>query len=124
MALSIAVWTAWVDGGGVFSPTLSNQLIEAMAEVLNLTGAQHTPHSHQLRIAPPHHSFGMATGPAAWPVGGASFWGAVVLVRQSFRQPRGGLVTCQGPQRDTSLSLPGSVVKGDGAIESTGFEVS
>lgn len=39
VALSIAVRTAGVNWGGVFPPTLSNQLVQTVAEVLNLTGA-------------------------------------------------------------------------------------
>ena len=39
MISSIAVRTTGVNRGGVFSPTLSNQLVQTMAEVLNLTSA-------------------------------------------------------------------------------------
>lgn len=37
--LAVAVRTARVNGGSIFPPTLSNQLVETVAEVLNLTGA-------------------------------------------------------------------------------------
>lgn len=45
---TVTVGASGVDWGGVFSSTLANQLIKPMAEVLHLTGAQDTPHSHQL----------------------------------------------------------------------------
>lgn len=58
--------TAGVDGGGVLSAALSNQLVEAVAEVLDLTGAQYTAHSHQ--VASPPNAVDMATAPRSlWP---------------------------------------------------------
>lgn len=45
---TVTVGASGVDWGGVFSSTLANQLIKPMTEVLHLTGAQDTPHSHQL----------------------------------------------------------------------------
>lgn len=61
--LSEAVRAARVNGGGVFPPALSNQLVETMAEVLNLTGAQDTPHPHQVSVGSPAAAVGMATTP-------------------------------------------------------------
>lgn len=39
-----------VNGGRVFSATLTNELVEPMAEVLHLACAQDTTHSHQLGV--------------------------------------------------------------------------
>lgn len=55
------MWAPGVDGGGVLSPALSDQLVQAVAEVLDLTGAQDTAHSHQ--VAPPPDTVDMATTP-------------------------------------------------------------
>lgn len=62
-SLAVAVRTARVHGGGVFSPTLSNQLVETMAEILNLTGAQYAPHPHQVAVVLTATTVGMATTP-------------------------------------------------------------
>ena len=43
---TITMGAPGVDGGVVFSPALANQLVEPVAKVLHLTGAQDTPHSH------------------------------------------------------------------------------
>lgn len=59
--LAVAVRTARVDGGGVFPPALSDQLIETVTEVLNLTGAQDAPHPHQMAVAPSTTVDGMTT---------------------------------------------------------------
>lgn len=58
---SVAVGAPGVDGGGVLSAALSNQLVEAVAKVLDLTGAQDAAHSHQ--VAPPSDTVDMATAP-------------------------------------------------------------
>lgn len=39
-----------VNGRRVLSAALSNELIESMAEVLDLTGSQDAAHSHQLGV--------------------------------------------------------------------------
>lgn len=59
--LAVAVRTARVDGGGVFPAALSNQLVETVAEVLNLTSAQDAPHPHQMAVAPSTAIVGMTT---------------------------------------------------------------
>lgn len=61
IALSVAVGAAWVDGRGVFSAALSNQLVEAVAEVLDLTGAKDAAHSHQ--VGPPLDAVDVTTAP-------------------------------------------------------------
>lgn len=67
--LAEAVGAARVDGGGVLPPAGSNQLVETVAEVLDLTGPQHTPHPHHVAVAPGAPSpaasaaMGMATTP-------------------------------------------------------------
>lgn len=61
--LAVAVRTARVNGGGVFPPALSNQLVETVAEVLNLTGAQDAPHPHQMAVAFRATTVGVATTP-------------------------------------------------------------
>lgn len=42
------MWTPRVNGGGVLPSALANQLVEPVAEVLDLAGAQDTPDAHQL----------------------------------------------------------------------------
>lgn len=42
--------TPGVDGGGVFSATLANELVEAVAEVLHLAGSEDTAHPHKLAM--------------------------------------------------------------------------
>lgn len=62
---AVAMRAPGVDGGGVLSPALSDQLVQAVAEVLDLAGAQDAAHSHQ--VAPPPDAVDMATtamGPA------------------------------------------------------------
>lgn len=61
--LAVAVRTARVNGGGVFPPALSNQLVETVAEILNLTGAQDAPHPHQMAVASRATIVGVATTP-------------------------------------------------------------
>lgn len=61
--LAVAVRTARVNGGGVLPPALSNQLVQTVAEVLNLTGAQDTPHPHQMDVAPPAATVGVTATP-------------------------------------------------------------
>lgn len=50
---SVTMRTPGVNGGGVFPSALANQLIEPVAEVLNLAGSQGAPHSHQLGVVTP-----------------------------------------------------------------------
>lgn len=47
---SVTMRTTGVNGGGVFPSALANQLIEPVAEVLNLAGSQGATHSHQLGV--------------------------------------------------------------------------
>lgn len=39
-----------VDGRGVFSATLANELVEAVAKVLHLACSEDTTHPHQLAV--------------------------------------------------------------------------
>lgn len=70
---SVAVWTARVNRGGVFPPALADQLVEPVAEVLDLAGAQDTPHAHQLGgvgvVAPSGRRVGVATTSGGPPLG-------------------------------------------------------
>lgn len=50
--LAEAVGAAGVDGGGVLPPAGSAQLVETVAEVLDLAGSQHAAHPHQMPVAP------------------------------------------------------------------------
>lgn len=61
VALAVAVRTVRVDGRRVLPPALSNQLVETVAEVLDLTGAQDTSHPHQMSVAPTAATVGMTT---------------------------------------------------------------
>lgn len=42
--------TPRVDGRGVFSATLADELVEAVAEVLHLAGSEDTTHPHQVAV--------------------------------------------------------------------------
>lgn len=61
--LAVAVRTVWIHGGGVLLPVLSNQLVQPVTEVLDLTGAQDTRHPHHMAVAPTTAATGMATAP-------------------------------------------------------------
>lgn len=47
---SVTMWTARVYWRGVFTPSLAHELVEPVAEVLHLAGAQNTPYTHQLAL--------------------------------------------------------------------------
>lgn len=61
--LAVAVRTVRINGGGVFLPVLSNQLVKTVTEVLDLTGAQDTGHPHHVAMAATTGAVGMATTP-------------------------------------------------------------
>lgn len=60
---AVAVRAVKVYGGGFPPPALSDQLVQPMAEVLHLTGAQNTPHPHQVAVAPRTAAIGMTAVP-------------------------------------------------------------
>lgn len=61
--LAIAVRTVRIHGRGVLLPVLSNQLVQTVTEVLDLTGAQDTGHPHHMAMAPATTTIGVATTP-------------------------------------------------------------
>lgn len=61
--LAVAVRAVGVDGRRVLPPTVSNQLIKPVAEVLNLTGTQDTAHPHQMSMAPTATTVGVTPTP-------------------------------------------------------------
>lgn len=117
--LAEAVGAARVDGRGVLPPAGSNQLVETVAEVLDLTGPQHTPHPHHVAVAPDAPSpaaaaaaTGMATTPrpAAPPRRRRRFpRHAVAAVEQRVERPR----------RRPGLPVDASVSLGDAAVWGT-----
>lgn len=82
----------------------SNQLIEAMAEVLHLTGAQDTARPHHLPVGP--LTFGVATSsgptPCAWP-----------CFLLHFKPPRRGFLHSEDLPDKTILCQGDGVIKGD-----------
>lgn len=119
-ALAEAVGAARVDGGGVLPPAGSNQLVETVAEVLDLTGPQHTPHPHHVAVAPdassPAAAMGMATTPrpAAPPRRRR---------RRRHRFPRHAVAAVEQrverPRRWPDLPVDASVSLGDAAVWGT-----
>lgn len=110
--LTVAVRTAGVDGGVVFPPALSNQLVEPVAEVLHLTGAEDTPYPHQVAMASRTPTTGVTTVP--WPTlrDRNLWWDIVVSVRELFW----GILEQRGSPDDLCALLGDLVVDGNREI--------
>lgn len=118
-ALAVAVRTVGVNGGGVLPPTLSNQLIETVAEILNLTGAEDAPHPHQMDVAPSATADGVATTSRPALPDEPLLQRAVTLVQKWVGQPRWGLFVQEDPPNDLAVSLGDVVVNGNREIRSS-----